>query len=404
MGGSIQRLSLVAVSAVALGALGGCATPGRQQLQTLIQRGVAHPVELGALQKLSPQGLVFGPSQVRVGTADGSSLRVRQLLFQLDLGASLWQRRPVAVIGLRGLELNLRRNRQGQYWVFPKGKGKAPNLQLKLRLLEPGLLRISPGGSWRWRQGELDLDLGQRRLELSGLLQPQGKPAGELRLHLRHRWGPRGQQQLQLGLRRLPLEVLAPLWPGLPLDSLGGVVSGSLRLDRHQSRLQCLGPLRLEQLSLARRGWGAPLLSPLVSLACRGDHLDLARAPWQWRQWRGQLSGRLSFLPQRPLALQLRGLLQARPPGPAVQALALLHRNRQGWQLRQLEIRSGRSRLRASGQLRPQLRLRSQELSLDPSPWLPQPLGQTLLRGQLQLDNRHWQLQLPRVLQPTPGG
>ena len=404
MGVSIQRLSLVAVSAVALGALAGCGSPGRQQLQTLVQRGIAHPVELGPLQKLSPQGLVFGPSQVLVGTADGSSLRVRQVLLQLDLGASLWQRRPVVVIGLRGLELELRRNRQGQYWVFPKGKGKAPNLQLKLRLLEPGLLRIRPGGSWRWRQGELDLDLGHRRLQLSGLLQPQGKPAGELRLHLRHRWGPRGQQQLQLGLRRLPLEVLAPLWPGLPLDSLGGVVSGSLRLDRHPGRLHCLGPLRVEHLSLGRRGWGAPLLSPLVPLACRGDHLDLARAPWQWRQWRGQLSGRLSFLPQRPLALQLRGQLQARLPWPAVQAHALLHRNRQGWQLSQLELRSGRSRLRASGQLRPQLRLRSQELSLDPSPWLPQRQGQPLLRGQLQLDSHHWQLQLPRLVQPTPGG
>ena len=118
MGGSIQRLSLVAVSAVALGALGGCASPGRQQLQTLIQRGVAHPVQLGPLQKFSPQGLVFGPSQVKVGTADGSSMRVSQLLLKIDLGASLWQRRPVVVIGLRGLDLELRRNRQGQYWVF----------------------------------------------------------------------------------------------------------------------------------------------------------------------------------------------------------------------------------------------------------------------------------------------
>lgn len=410
MGGSIQRLSLVAVSAVALGALGGCGSPGRQQLQTLIQRGVAHPVQLGPLQKLSPQGLVFGPSQVKVGMADGSSLRVRQLLLKLDLGASIWQRRPVLVIGLRGLDLELCRNRQGQYWVFPKGKGKAPNLQLKLRLLEPGLLRIRPGGSWRWRQGELDLDLGHRQLQLSSLLQPQGqgggqgKPPGELRLQLRHRWGPRGQHQLQLGLRRLPLEVLAPLWPGLPLDSLGGVVSGSLRLDRHQGRWHCLGPLRLEQLSLARRGWGAPLLSPLVPLVCRGEHLDLAWAPWQWRQWRGQLSGRLSFLPLRPLALQLRGQLQARAPWPAVQARALLHRNRQGWQLRQLELRSGRSRLRASGQLRPQLRLRSQELTLDPSPWLPQRQGMPLLQAQLQLDNHHWQLLLPRLVQPTPGG
>jgi len=411
MGGSIQRLSLAPIAALGLLALGGCGqrlTPqaGRQQLQKLIQRGVGHPVRLGPLQAISSQGLLFGPSQVLGGPVDGSSLRVRQALLQLDLGASLWQRRPVLLVGLRGLELELRRNAQGLFWVFPRGKGKAPNLQLKLRLLDPAQLRLRPGANWRWSNGQLDLDLGKRRLQLSGRLQPQGqaRAAGELRLNLRHRWGPQGQQQLQLSLRRLPLEVLAPLWPGLPLDSLRGLASGSLRLERQQGRLHCLGPLRLEQLSLARRGWGAPLQSPLLQLACRGEQLHWTNAPWQWRQWRGQLSGRLSFAPRRPLALSLSGQLQARAPGPAVQGNALLHRHSHGWLLSSLELHSGRSRLRASGQLRPQLQLSSQELSLDPSPWIPQRLGAPLLRAQLLLDRNHWQLTLPRTLQPSPGG
>lgn len=422
MGGPIQRLPLATVTAalLALPALSGCAPlrrslspdPWIARLQPAISRALGHPVHLGPLRRTVPGGLVLGPSRIDPTPGDPSRLTIGELELRPDPLASLGRRQLVATLVLRQVQLDLRRNRRGQYWVFPPaGHGEPPPLDLTL-VADGARLRVDPGGPWQAERLRGQLHLPQRRLALQGTLQPgadlaNADPAsGSLDLDLRLSLRSHGPLQLRLAPRALALEPVAALWPDGPLQTLRGRAWGAVLLDRRRGRWQARGPLRLQQLQVGRRGWGPVLRTPLLQVALDGDRLLTAPAELQWGAWRGRGAARVLLRPPGggPL-VELVGRLAPQGRIPALAAWVQLHHRRDHWQVPRLELRSGRSHLLAQGRLTPDFVLESRRLRLDPQLWTPpgRPAGAPVpARGRLQGDR--WQLEVPQLSLATPVG
>ena len=387
MGGLIRR-ALFTLSATAVLGLSGCAQHGseprleadrlRLWLQGQFSRGLAHPVRLGPFQGLSLQGLEFGPSRVDSTAADRSSMRLQRLTLRPDLFASLRQGRLVSSIGLGGLQLQLHRNEQGSLWIFPKAdpSQSPPRLRLKLRLLDPGRLQLDETRPWRFGQGRLDLNLAQRQLNFSAHVSPQASSQRRARLSLRlnNHWGPRPRLSVQLQLRQLPAQSLAELLlPEQAAALRSGLLSGNLRLQQRPGQVRCRGPLKLGQLELAVSAQQELLRSPLIKLRCRGQRLTLAPLRWSWRERKGDLSAALKWKGSPADSLELKRLL----------------------------LRSADSQLQLAGSLRPQIRLRSQVLQLNPNLF---GLDGEVFGGTLDLDAQQWRLELQQGSLSTVAG
>ncbi|WP_461566450.1 hypothetical protein, partial [Synechococcus sp.] len=305
MGGLIQRvvgpfslLGLLSIAGCGVAPFSGDSKTAawHRQLEFWLERGLAHPVDLGPFQGIGPAGIGFGPTRVGPSGLDSSTMAAQQVWLLPDLLKSWQQRELVLQIGLSNYQVHLNRNREGSYWVFPRGRGKAPRLRLQLKLLNTARLALDRGGQWSASQGQLDLDLPNRKLDLHAHLWPGIRPISNkqsfapLRLKLRNHWGEGGNLQLQLALQQLPLKPINAFLPSFARGKVHGSSSGLLLLNRRNGRWQCWGPLGLERFSFQL---GDPLQAKNLKLVCKGEELVLAPAQWQWAAWRGDLAGNL---------------------------------------------------------------------------------------------------------------
>ncbi|SBO42470.1 translocation/assembly module TamB [Cyanobium sp. NIES-981] len=307
----------------------------RPQLEQQIGKALGHPLKLGEYRGFGWSGLRIGPTRVLPGAADRSSLQASQLSVSLDPLSSLRRRLPVLQLTLAGLEVDLRRNPQGQYWVFGAGDTKAPppRLELRLRMAQPARVAIRPAAEETRLvrltvQAWADLQVHNEAIQLSGSLQPmdgRGVPGpGTLRLGADANWG---QQRLKADVlsQGFPLQLPAKLL-GLP-GALKGSGHGRVRLTWRDGRPDCQGELRLRQVLWQAPGSNPPFGVSDPLLRCRGDSLSLPTTDWRW----GELAGRVG--------------LKARW-------------NRQQLAVDTLEIRRRGSWLRASGEVGRRLSLR----------------------------------------------
>jgi translocation and assembly module TamB len=339
----------------------------RPRLEQQIGKALGHPLQLGDYRGFGWAGLRLGPTRVLPGTADGSSLRASQLSVSLDPISSLRRRLPVLQLTLAGLEVDLRRNAQGQYWVFGAGDPDAPppRLDLRLRMQQPArvAIRPAPEASRLLRlavQASAELQVHDEAIQVRGSLQPlDGRGVagdGRVRLVAQGNWG---QQRLQAELlsRRFPLQLPARLL-GLP-GALQGSGDGRVRVGWRDGRPDCQGELRLRQVQWQAPGSNPPFGVKDPLLRCRGERLSLAPTDWRW----GDLSGRVG--------------LQARW-------------NRQQLVVDTLEIRRRGSWLKAQGELGRQLKLRGdwrlQPADLPLPPDTPLDLIGSAVTGRLRVE------------------
>ncbi|KMM17562.1 hypothetical protein [Synechococcus sp. GFB01] len=289
---------------------------------------LGRPLELGPYRGVDLSGVQIGPSRLRPGVRDQSSLTLRGLSVGLDPLASLRLGLPVLHVGLRGVEADLRRNAQGEYWVLGDTDPAAPlpRLDLRLRLVDPARLRLHPaGGGWRL-SGGMELQPHRRSLAVAVGLRPLGSrdgAAGLLQGRLEGRWD-QDRWTVDLAARRLPLEPLARL-VDLP-GEVRGRTDGRVRLAFVRSKPQCHGALRTSDLGWSPAGRpdsGKPLLQlPGLRLECEADRLLLPSTPWRWDRQAGSVAVRSRF-------------------GPA------------GLRLDPIEIRQGGSWMRLAGGMQP---------------------------------------------------
>lgn len=291
----LASLATLTATGVAVGSadalLGGLYLRVQPRLESTLGRALGHPLQLGPYRGLGWSGLRLGPSRVLPGPRDASTLDVRQLSLSLDPLASLRLRRPVLQLGLVGLELNLRRNAQGQYWVLPPGDPEAepPRLDLRLRLEQPAQVSVAPAGVRVQLEGSADLQLARERIQVRALVRPDGPGAvqgGSLRLVGEGNWGSQ-TAEAQVLSQGFPLQLPAQFL-GLP-GSLQGGGSGRLKLAWRDGQPQCQGELRLQRVQ-----WQAPDSNPPLSLRdpllrCRGQLFSLPATTWRWGDFDGRV-------------------------------------------------------------------------------------------------------------------
>lgn len=360
----------------------------RPALEKQISSLIGHPLHLGPYGGLNLAGVGIGPSRIEGGRLESSTASIEGLQVSIDPAASLVRQQLVIDLQIAGARLDLRPNDKGQFWALPKlpAGRDAPPLRYRFRFRDPVQLQ--------WHR--LERPSAPLKLQLTGQVQLAPRDhhihaklrawmagiggevdlvgTGDWRDHL---W------RLDLQPRQLDLQAARSLLPaGLLLQ---GQASGALHVSLNQGRRGCHGTVTLNGLRLRRRGMDQALESASLPLRCQANGLQLARSPWRFGAWRGQISGSLTG------RRQLRAVVTALPP-KGFQALkgpiqgSLVGRWIGGrLQSEQIRLRSGSSRLEAHGLIGSELALQG-SWSLAPAellgrPPLPAWLGRTPIRG-----------------------
>ena len=237
----------------------------RPWVESQVGRALGHPLQIGPLQGIGPEGLRIGPSRLQPGPRDDSTVRLSGATVSVDPFES-WRRRQLILdLTFHGAEVDLRRNAQGQLWVLgtlPPG-GEPPPLELRLRLLEPATFRLWGLAADPSRPitltaaGQVDLGLRRRGLDLRARAAAPGLPGMAL-LRGSGNWRDR-RWQVQLDPRGFPIQPLRPLLP-LP-GRLDGQADGRLSLRLDQGRPGCRGSLALRELRWRRVHWSCAFMS-----------------------------------------------------------------------------------------------------------------------------------------------
>ena len=375
----------------------------RPWLEQLVSGSLGQPLELGPYTGLRPLGLAAGPSRFLPGPNNPSTLEAPAVEVALDPVRSLLQRALVLQIRVLQPSLQLRRNRNGAFWELPSQRPGREPPRVALRFQVPkggrGVLHSPAGPTAFALQGEADLPLWRRQLDLRASLAPQS--GGQLPFQLQLNWQQR-QWWLQLQPRQLALQPLMPLLPeglhGQLVGRLQGVVSGQLQLQRRSGTASCSGGLTAAALRWRPQGLKQPLTTQSLALRCSREAVQLDPSPLAWGDWRGRLSGQLQLSTgqlllqlnaQQPkqghrLDAQLKGPWRQpdlrltadwqglRLPGLPLRPLRLESRlairpgNDRGVRvlLPQLLLRRGDARVQASGEIWPLLKLRTDALEL----------------------------------------
>ncbi|QNG28466.1 translocation/assembly module TamB domain-containing protein [Synechococcus sp. HK01-R] len=385
-------------------------------LEAQLSKPLGHPLRIGAYKGLRPWGLAIGPSEVLPGPKDQSRASLTSLTVQIDPLASLRRWRPVATLSLRGARVELRRNAQGVYWVpGPSTGGAPPNLDLKVRLLDPARLAVQPAGLVLRASGRGTVHLAESWADLAlGVTLPD---QGRVSLKGRGRWvNPEFDLQTRLERVRLaPFEGVLP--PGLPLR-LRGQLGADLRLSWRQGRAGCQGGLTLVDFEVQGKPLPEPLRNPQWRLTCRGQRLFLPNSEWRYGSYRARLAGRVDLNrsfdlsaslrepghdrnlkarlngPWRQPRLQLAGRWALPESVPLADALDLTLALSADWRqakaptarLERLAVQGPGVAVRLSGALYPRLAIRSQQLQLAGEAWKQLPLVPELLGTQAPLN------------------
>jgi len=386
----------------------------KPRIEGLVGSVMGHPLELGPYRGFGLDGLRVGPSRLRAGTRDDSTVVAASTVVRLHPLASWRLRGLVLDLDFEGVEADLRRNARGRIWElgpFRPG-GQPPRLEIRFRLPRQGRVRfwgLTPSGQPLVVDGKGSalLRTHQRSLAFQAQVAVPGQP-GQAQLV--------GDGNWQRNLWRLDVATAgfaaAPFQPLLPFKGrLGGEAAGRFRLQLDQGLPSCEGELTLKRARWQPQGQIAALASGRLPVRCSGGSLTLADAPWSFGSWGGRVAGRTATdgslslvasaqapannpLAERPLRARLQG-----------------HWRRGGVTLDQLDGFYGQSRLRAAGTVGSNLDL-SGGWWLDPADvpgseglpaWLRQRPLQGSLRGAGRLVEPNLAAVLPEVDLPLLG-
>ena len=393
----------------------------RPSLEQQLSKPLGHPLRIGPYKGLSLSGVSLGPSEVQRGLLDDSTASVEAVSVGLAPLASLRRWKPVAVVKLRGVRVDLRRNAEGAYWVpGPAGDQPPPKLGLLIRLLDPAQIRIQPADLTVRAAGRADVHLDQSWADSAvQLTLPQ---QGKVAMRLKGRWRD-PQFDLQARIDKLRLQSLQGLIPPASEVALQGQLGGDLQLGWQAGKASCHGGISLVGFAMNSPALQAPLRSPQLQISCKGDRLTLPRSPWSFGAYQASLQGDVALNRSFNLHLnlqepgrdrQLRADLKgpwhqprlridgrwSPPTSVALKGPLKLDLELSGdWSdqeaitasLDRLDLHGPGLKLRAAGGLYPRMAVASQQLEMAGSAWsqlslVPELLGDnTPVRGVVRL-------------------
>ena len=377
----------------------------RPALEEQVGKPLGHPVSIGTYQGLSLRGITVGPIKVQRGALDQSTASVQRLTIGLNPLASIQRLRPVVTVGVKGAQLDLRRNPQGAYWVpgpMPEG-GKRPRLDLVVRLTDQARLQVAPAGLALRAAGWTSIRLDENRADVA--LQVALPDRGRITLQGRGRW-VRPELQLSARLERIRLERYQGLLPAKLPVQLRGQLGGDLRLGWRQGQANCSGGVSLVGVEVSGEPLDQTLRSKQLKVSCRGNALTIPTSQWAYGDYRAALGGQVRLNrafdlrgglrelgKDRAVAfrllgdwyrpkLQLKGRWALPEPvaldGPLQLAVQLGAdwRNSKTWTARidRLDLQAPGVEVQARGMLHPQLDVTTQQLSLAGPAWKRLPM------------------------------
>jgi len=420
--------SLLLVGGVSIGylAIDRAASDFVGRLKPDLERSLAgplgHPVQIGAYEGLRPWGLALGASKILPAGTDRSHGSLEQLVVRVDPLASLRRWQPVLTLDVKGLRVQLHRDAKGRYWTPGESQGptKLPRIRLNVRLLDPAQIRVAPMDQTFRLAGRAAVELADSWFQSSGRLQWLNK-GGSVALQASGRWD-RPQLVLRTGLKDLQLQRLASFASLPPAAEVRGRLDGDLRLQFQEGGMGCRGSVQLQRVRLRRDQQSEPLLTERLGLSCKDETVTLAGSPWRYGDWSAKASGSVALNRSFDLKLDLSnakrkdrfdlridgpwtkprwrvdGMVELPADSPVAGPLKLAGQLTTPWtepdqpqaRVDDLQLTAPGLRLRLQGDLFPELRLRSTDLSADPSVWQSTPgvtnaLGTTTpVRGSLQ--------------------
>jgi len=369
----------------------------KPMLDRQVGRVMGHPFDLGPYQGLGWGGLRVGATRLAPGRFDRSSLSTTGAAVSLDPVASLRQGFPVVQISLEGVRVDLKPNRQGQWWVLGQGGGEGPppKLELRFRLRQRAQVFLPKSPTPLGLDGRLAIQVHRRALQLQTRLIPpeaagpagSAGGAGSLALNGAGRWD-RHDWRGELRLDHLALAAVQRAVGGNLQANPGqwsGRADGRLDWSWQAGRPSCQGGVRLASVgwrpSAKANGQAPTLVVPHLVALCQGQQVSIQPTPWQWH-WQGHWQGQ---------KLKGDGSLRAHwQGGQSLSGKSQGGKSQSGrLQVDQVQLRLGSSWLRVAGRLGPQLdwqgRWQVNPRDLRPDQALPPWLTRDALAGTVRL-------------------
>ena len=281
----------------------------RPSLEQQLSLPLGHPIEIGPYRGLGLDGIGIGPIRILPGTKDSSTVRVQQLSLGIDPLSSIRHLRLVVVARLKGADVNLSRNQQGQFWVpGPRPNGEfLHRVDLRIRLIDPAKVRIEPADLQFSLAGATRLRLNEKWAD--GAFQIGLPDRGSVKLKGLAHWD-RPEFRLTTRLKRIRLNWLQGLLPMAQPINLKGQVGGDLRFDWNRGQISCAGGLSVLGLKVSGQPLQHPLASRQLRLHCDGDRLKIPHSQWRYGPYRARLGGRVHLNQSFDLSATLKQLNQ----------------------------------------------------------------------------------------------
>ncbi len=281
----------------------------RPSLEQQLSVPLGHPIEIGPYRGLGFDGIGIGPIKIRPGTKDASSLRVQKLSLGIDPLSSIRHLRLVVVARLKGANVNLRRNQQGQFWVpGPRSDGEfLHRVDLRVRLIDPAKIRVEPANLQLSLAGAARLRLNEKWAD--GVFQVGLPDRGSVKLKGLAHWD-RPEFRLTTRLKRIRLDNLQGLLPMAQPIQLRGQVGGDLRFEWNRGQTSCGGGLSVVGFKVSGQPLQHLLESRQLRLHCDDDRLTIPRSQWRYGPYRASLGGRFHLNQRFDLSATLKELNQ----------------------------------------------------------------------------------------------
>ncbi len=279
----------------------------RPQLEQELSKPLGRPLLIGPYKGLRPWGVAIGQTKLLSGFRDNSTAKFSSLTVKIAPIASFLQLRPVAIVRLKGANINLRSNESGTYWAFGVQDGSPPNIDLRVQLVESSKILVGPTGLEFRATARTSFLLAQKKA--SGTLQLGSLGGGSLSLKGKGYWD-RLELKARARLKQIELAPFHEVFSQAQEFKAEGKLDGDFQFGIEGGRFKCKGGMGLSNFFLKGGQLQDSLSSTKTTLNCSNDSLELASPQWKYGPWLASIAGAIPLNSERDFNLGVTSSLR----------------------------------------------------------------------------------------------